>query len=161
MDILATRGPKSGRPIPAFDIARLLKHCVRDKATNCLVFTGCKDLGGYGKFMIPGHSPFQAHRCAYTHAKGAIPEGASLDHLCRNRACCNPDHLEPVKPRENVARGVEALMEARTGNPEAYMCKYGHTEVYRDPRGKRGCVICRREAYERCMARKRGQPGVN
>lgn len=46
------------------------------------------------------------HRVTYTELVGPIPEGLDLDHLCRNRACCNPEHLEPVERVENVRRGL-------------------------------------------------------
>lgn len=48
----------------------------------------------------------RAHRYSYTVLHGRkIPEGKIIDHLCRNRACVNPDHMEPVTNRENVIRG--------------------------------------------------------
>jgi hypothetical protein len=62
---------------------------------------------GYGQMAVPGNRSKKeyAHRWYYEQAKGAIPQGMYLDHLCRNRACCNPDHLEVVSPRENCRRG--------------------------------------------------------
>lgn len=67
--------------------------------------------GGYGLFWIKrgakwrGHS---AHRVAYELTHGSAPEGLVIDHLCRNRLCCNPAHLEAVTGLENVRRGVAA-----------------------------------------------------
>lgn len=56
--------------------------------------------------------PITAHRFAYELLVGPVPDGLQLDHLCRNRACCNPEHLEPVEGVENRLRGVTA----RPGN---------------------------------------------
>lgn len=58
-----------------------------------------------------------AHRVMYEHMVGAIPEGSQLDHLCRNRMCVNPDHLEPVTPRENTRRAVALITECPNGHP--------------------------------------------
>lgn len=59
---------------------------------------------GYGKFRL-GSRMVRAHRLAYELEVGEIPEGMVLDHLCRNRRCVNPTHLEPVTKTENILRG--------------------------------------------------------
>src|SRR5690554_52868 len=71
---------------------------------GCLAWQATKTRDGYGKFRFSGRL-WRAHRFAYSALVGAIPDGAQLDHLCRNRACVNPEHLEPVPPRTNVLRG--------------------------------------------------------
>jgi hypothetical protein len=65
-----------------------------------------RKLGRNGYGQMRGYAgQISAHRFAYEVLMGPIPEGMQLDHLCRNRACCNPEHLEPVTGRENRLRG--------------------------------------------------------
>lgn len=72
---------------------------------GCWLWLGSKDPRGYGVcYRAPGRST-TVHRDAYEHLVGPIPEGLTLDHLCRTRACVNPAHLEPVTLLENVRRG--------------------------------------------------------
>jgi len=59
---------------------------------------------GYFRVTI-ARQHFYAHRLAYERARGPIPDGLVIDHLCRNRWCCNPDHLEAVTNEENILRG--------------------------------------------------------
>lgn len=70
----------------------------------CWLWDGCiHPVTGYGQFGAKGTR--LVHRISYQYSVGPIPKGLHLDHLCRVRPCVNPKHLEPVTPRENIARG--------------------------------------------------------
>ena len=85
------------------------------------------------------------HRAAYMQFVGAIPADRELDHLCRNRDCGNPRHLEIVTTRENVLRGVGLTAE----NARKTHCPNGHVYAGENlkvtPEGYRICLTCRRE----------------
>lgn len=72
--------------------------------TPCMPWPGLINHKGYGKISIGGKGR-QAHRAVYENVVGPIPDGLVIDHLCRNRCCVNPDHMEPVTNRENILRG--------------------------------------------------------
>lgn len=109
---------------------------------------------GYGNFYVGGgranRTTTGAHRFAYELLVGPIPEGLDLDHLCRNRRCVNPDHLEPVTRGENVLRGDgHTARRARRDR-----CKRGHLytaeSTHINPQGHRICKVCwRRRAFEK------------
>lgn len=95
-----------------------------------------------GYVMVWDHGRFRlTHRVMYESMVGPIPDGLTLDHLCRNRACCNPDHLEPTTMRENTLRGdaVSAINARKTH------CIRGHAfdsvNTY-EWRGHRHCRAC-------------------
>lgn len=91
-------------------------------ATGCIEWTGALTRAGYGQIRVSSGKRVGAHRVAYGLAKGPIPDGLELDHLCRVRHCINANHLEPVTRRENQRRGVSpAAMNARKAS-----CLRGH-----------------------------------
>jgi hypothetical protein len=110
-----------------------------DKSGDCWLWLGWLDVNGYGHFHGEGGVKRLAHRWAYQEQVGPIPDGLVLDHLCRNRACVRPDHLEPVTSFENRSRGLRS--------PLATRCIHGHeyspenTYVYK---GRRTCRTCQR-----------------
>jgi hypothetical protein len=73
--------------------------------TGCWLWVGNKNDRGYGVVPLEGKIR-KAHRAVYESERGPIPEGLTLDHLCRIRCCVNPDHLEPVTAMENIRRGI-------------------------------------------------------
>lgn len=126
-----------------------------DKTDTCWnwIGGGVRTTDGYGRFQAETGDPckVQAHRWSYERLVGPIPNGMQLDHLCRNRACVNPDHLEPVSNRENLLRGetLPASNVAKTHCPQGHA--YVEGNVYTPPSGRRMCRECRRQ-------RDRGRP---
>ena len=114
---------------------------------GCWNWTGQRG-NGYGYASFRRH-PYLVHRITYQLLVGPIPEGLTIDHLCRNRACCNPDHLEPVTRGENVLRGEGISAE----NARKTHCKHGHAFTEENtritPQGHRECRACRREISRR------------
>lgn len=104
--------------------------------TPCWVWQGCTS-SGYGKVDVEGRL-LLVHRVMYELFKGAIPKGLHIDHLCRNRSCCNPYHLEPVTPRENVSRGKQLITHCPQGHP------YNDKNTRTTSEGKRQCKECHR-----------------
>ncbi len=82
-----------------------------DAESDCWLWAGPLVASGYGRFQLNDQS-WMAHRVAYTLLVGPIPVGLVLDHLCRNRRCVNPKHLEPVTSKENTLRGIEHQWES-------------------------------------------------
>jgi hypothetical protein len=73
--------------------------------SGCWEWTGLRYRSGYGRFKHD-RKDSQAHRISWWIANGPVPVGLELDHLCRNRLCVNPAHLEPVTHRENMRRSL-------------------------------------------------------
>ena len=124
---------------------------IKKQPDGCWNWLGSKSRG-YGYLNFKGKL-YLAHRFFYERLKGPIPPGLTLDHLCRNRSCCNPRHLEPVTSGENVLRG-----ESWAGiNSRKTHCKKGHPfnkeNTYHRKTG-RGCRICRLKAVNKYNKRR-------
>jgi len=121
---------------------RFLAKVDKDPETGCWLWTARINAKGYAEFRFRG--TVRAHRWAYKHFVGPVPDGLPLDHLCRVRHCVNPAHLEPVTPRENTLRGdtIPAAEAARTACPAGH--PYTPENTYRHRGAKRRCVTCHR-----------------
>lgn len=115
---------------------------------GCWIWQGSTCEDGYGKCGLRAGQTL-AHRAYYFILKGPIPDGLEADHLCKNRACCNPEHIDIVTHTVNVRRG-----DRKENHPNRLKthCKFGHEfsekntlyEYYGD-RVQRKCRTCRKE----------------
>lgn len=112
---------------------------------GCWLWIGAKLNDGYGLRKREGRT-WLAHRDAYEHLVGPIPDDLETDHLCRVRECCNPAHLELVTHAENLRRRSEAQTH----------CKHGHefTEANTYRRKTDGARSCRECGRQKSRARK-------
>ena len=110
----------------------------------CLDFIGADNGNGYGQFSYWGKRSGYAHRYAWERVHGTIEDGLTVDHLCRNRRCCNVDHLELVTGVENFIRGCETRTECPNGHPYPPDAKPG----------ERNCPICKEAQMKRGWARR-------
>ncbi len=116
------------RPV---QVARFWALVGRVEPDRCWLWTGAKGTTGYGVWKHEAFGHLKSHRVAYTLTHGKIPEGLTIDHLCGNKLCCNPFHLEPVTQGENAGR------YQRSRPP---VCRRGHAVE----RGVQ-CLVCNRE----------------
>ena len=118
---------------------------------GCIRWTGAITQRGYATTTKATGGSTPAYRAVYEYLAGPIPPGLTLDHLCRNRWCVAPAHLEPVARGENVLRGdtLAARNKAKTHCLRGHALVEGNLESYERRQGRRVCSTCRREKRRR------------
>ena len=137
-------------------LAEWIKFHSVEQANGCWDWAGALNKDGYGNTRYRGKS-YVASRAAYEGFVGPIPEGLTIDHLCRNRKCVNPSHLEPVTFDENQRRRRGLVKRALVSH-----CKRGHEYSEANSyyhRGRRFCRACHKADKQQRYA-KRQRPRV-
>lgn len=150
---------KTPLPLPPAtprDQERFWNKVIEDGA--CWRFTSNISTAGYGMFRV-GKKKYLAHRLSFFWLVDDVPAGLTLDHLCRNRWCVNPEHLDPVPSAVNLARGLRGG-GGRGGRRPGECCPNGHE--YAEPnfdyhRGSRRCLVCYTATAARSAATKRAR----
>lgn len=151
----------NAKPIPHFSpeqIERFWSKVEVNHPAGCWEWTSANRICGYGRFSgTREQGNFLAHRVSVHLLIGEIPEGAALDHLCRNKLCVNPDHIEIVTPVINSLRGYSEPAQ----NKRKTHCIHGHeltpenTAVPKAFPTYRVCRECRKEKKRKYALRDR------
>lgn len=128
-----------GFPLSGYIRDRIVEEN-RGYSSLCWIWRLCPKDDGYAVGKPPGYDKtVRIARVAYETFVGPILVGLEIDHLCHQRGCCNPDHLEPVTHAENMARQVAARKSCRRGHP------FEAGNLYIFPNGVRTCRACKTE----------------
>lgn len=141
------------------DIQRkICRRIVKDGDSDCFIWTGAPSIKGYGRIAINGKD-LKVHRLVASLAYGRVPAGMVIDHLCRNRLCVNPKHLEIVTNKINLSRSDLVGKSRSEGNPwsrlragELCMAQrhaLNDGDIVRRTNGKRIVSRCKPCQYER------------
>lgn len=111
-----------------------------DKTESCWNWTGHITNAGYGQFLFDGKTQ-KAHMVSYILEYGKIPNSLVIDHLCKNKKCVNPKHLEAVSQKENVNRGLAGKINNAQASKR--VCPSGHKYNRINKHWHRLCRKCR------------------
>jgi len=140
-------------------IERIWRRIDRSDPDGCWIWPGRTNTGGgYGVVTVGGRKnpkSLLVHRVVWVHERGPIPPDVECDHLCRNRRCCNPHHIELVPKRVNILRGAGRAAEnaRKTHCPANHEYTPENTYTYGRRRYCRQCV--RKKQRERYHLRKK------
>lgn len=142
-DVRADKPVRHIRHRPRRDARERFFAKVKTTASGCWEWQGWCNPGGYGQFCPAGRQRVMAHRFSYELFVGQIPAELQLDHLCRNPACVNPEHLEPVTAKENMRRSRPFRLWEK--------CSRGHEftpeNTWYGKDGRRLCRACDRDRH--------------
>lgn len=139
-----TRKPRTRRPVAE----RFWEKVDKRGEDECWPWLGATDKkNGYGHFLVgtDGVGMTTAHRASYAFVHGWPSRDFDVDHLCRNRVCVNPKHLEAVPPIVNVRRGLNVDLKTHCVHGHPYIAENVTTQASGDGRRGRVCLICRRQ----------------
>lgn len=143
---------------PRRDVYERFMEKVKVSATGCWQWTSTIKRDGYPGFWLDGAQ--LAHRVSYELHVGPIPTGLTIDHLCENRSCVNPEHLQVVTRAENTSRARKG--KSLPPRPRSTHCKRGHEYTTDNtlprPGGRRECKACNNH-YQRERWREKHWPG--
>ena len=108
---------------------------------DCWEWDKGRNSAGYGQVYLDGKMQ-RVHRISYEEIIGPIPAGLEIDHLCRNRACYNPEHLEAVTRKENTIRGLSGHLITKCPKGHEYV---GSTLYVEPSTGHRKCRVCKKK----------------
>ena len=130
--------------MPDLVLERFWEKVEVNEKTACWNWLGSLFSSGYGQFKLTHTKNVRAHKFAYEVNRGKVPEGLTLDHLCRNRKCVNPNHLEPVTQKENLMRGnsIQAMNSKKTHCNKGHSLSGDNLYIHNN---KRYCKICTNE----------------
>ena len=135
------------------EMRRRLASKSRRTRSGCMEWRGATQSRGYGSVCIGAKKTALAHRVAYFLHHGGIDAALTIDHLCRNRRCVNPAHLEQVSNRTNILRGEGfSATNARKTHCDAGHALAGDNLIVK-ARGSRNCRECQRESERRSAAK--------
>ena len=150
-------GRKLSNPTSTFfmsyeSLQRFQKKIELDILTGCWLWKGSLNYNGYGQFKL-NNKVCKAHRVSYEHWNGKIPNQLVINHICRNRQCVNPQHLEVVTIKDNTLRGVgpSAINAKKTHCPQGH--PYLGDNLYISPKKDRVCKTCQRAHYKKWRCR--------